>query len=81
MIQENFTGKGDVQDKLKGWKPKIQKSNSKDHQNLQGNHHLQDKTPEGLQIKRRMEKMEIEEVVASVKTKGQSQPAKTKNND
>jgi hypothetical protein len=21
MIQENFTGKGDVQDKLKGWKP------------------------------------------------------------
>jgi hypothetical protein len=21
MIQENFTGKGDVQHKLKGWKP------------------------------------------------------------
>jgi hypothetical protein len=29
-------------------------------------------------MKRRMEKMEIEKVVASVKTKGQSQPVKTK---
>jgi hypothetical protein len=34
--------------------------------------------PEGLQIKRRMEKMEIEKLVAYVKTKGQSQPVKTK---
>jgi hypothetical protein len=32
-------------------------------------------------MKRRMEKMEIEKVVASVKTKGQSQPVKTKKND
>jgi hypothetical protein len=79
MIQENFTSKGDMQHKLEGWKPWIQKSNSKDHQDLQGNHHLQVKTLEGLQIKRRMEKMEIEKVVASVKTKGQSQPVKTKN--
>jgi hypothetical protein len=53
-------------------------TSSKDYKNLQGNHHLQVKTPEGLQIKRRMEKMEIEKVVASVKTNGQSQLVKTK---
>jgi hypothetical protein len=41
MIQENFTGKGDVQHKLKGWKPYIEKLKLKDRQNLEGNHHLQ----------------------------------------
>jgi hypothetical protein len=43
------------------------KSKSKDRQNLQGNHHLQVKTPEGLQIKRRMEKMEMEKEAQHLK--------------
>jgi hypothetical protein len=36
MIQENFTGKGDVQHKLKGWKPYIEKSKLKDRRNPNG---------------------------------------------
>jgi hypothetical protein len=81
MIQENFTGKGDVQHRLKGWKPLIQKS--KDRRNLQGNHHLQLQRKINLnvdlpiinlqdarrpfKIKRRMEKMEIEKEAQHLK--------------
>jgi hypothetical protein len=57
----------------KGLETLVSKSNLKDHRNLQGNHHLQVKTPEGLQIKRRMEKMEIEKEAQHLKaTKARS---------
>jgi hypothetical protein len=45
----------------------IQKLKSKDHQNLQGNHHLQVKTPEGHSKSTRMEKMEIEKEAQHLK--------------